>query len=61
MAVWRPYHLKVFLSNSYTYASILHKKNPSDGGHYVAAASTLQRDIRQVRAAFRMRQMRLFT
>ncbi|WIA15442.1 hypothetical protein OEZ85_002089 [Tetradesmus obliquus] len=47
MAAWRPYHLKVFLSNRYTYASILHKANPSDGGHYVAAASTLQRDIRQ--------------
>jgi hypothetical protein len=49
MAVWRPYHLKVFLSNRYTYASILHKVNPTDGGHYVAAASTLQRNIRQVR------------
>lgn len=47
MAVWRPYLLKVFLSNRYTYASILHKANPSDGGHYVAAASTLQRDVRQ--------------
>ena len=35
------------MSNRYTYASILQKANPQDGGHYVAAASTLQKDIRQ--------------
>jgi large subunit ribosomal protein L18 len=47
MRIWRPYFLKVFFSNKYTYASILHKTKPSDGGHYVAAASTLQRSVRQ--------------
>lgn len=47
MSVWRPNILKVFLSNRYTYASILQKTTPQDGGHYVAAASTLQKEIRQ--------------
>lgn len=47
MSLWRPNVLKVFLSNRYTYASILQKANPSDGGHYVAAASTLQKDLKQ--------------
>lgn len=47
MSVWRPNILKVFLSNRYTYASILQKANPSDGGHYVASASTLHKDIKK--------------
>lgn len=47
MSLWRPNVLKVFMSNRYTYASILQKATPSDGGHYVAAASTLQKDIKQ--------------
>jgi ribosomal protein L18 len=38
----------VFFSKRYTYASILHKASPSDGGHYVASASTLQKDIRDM-------------
>jgi ribosomal protein L18 len=36
----------VFFSNRYAYASILHKATPSDGGHYVASASTLQGEVR---------------
>jgi ribosomal protein L18 len=36
-----PYQLKVYLSNRYTYASILHKASPSDPGTFVASASTL--------------------
>ncbi len=50
---WRPYLLKVFFSNRYTYASILHKASPSDSGHYVAAASTAERGVRQSLAAAR--------
>lgn len=46
--VWRPHLLKVFFSKRYTYAAILHKASPSDGGHYVASASTLQRDVRDM-------------
>lgn len=48
MATWRPHLLKVFVSKRYTYASILHKVSPSDGGHYVASASTLQKDVREL-------------
>jgi len=36
-----PYQLKVYLSNRYTYASILRRTSPSDPGHFVASASTL--------------------
>jgi len=32
MANWKPYLLKVFLSNKNVYASILHKANPVDAG-----------------------------
>lgn len=41
-------HQQVFVSKRYTYASILHKVSPSDGGHYVASASTLQKDVREL-------------
>lgn len=40
--------MQVFFSKRYTYAAILHKVSPSDGGHYVASASTLQRDVRDM-------------
>jgi ribosomal protein L18 len=40
--------LQVFFSKRYTYAAILHKTSPSDGGHYVASASTQQRDVRDM-------------
>lgn len=46
MSVWRPYLLKVFLSNQYTYAAVLHKATPKDGGQFVASASTIQKDVR---------------
>lgn len=39
---------QVFFSKRYTYASILHKASPADGGHYIASASTLQRDVRDL-------------
>ena len=43
-------HAQVFLSRRYTYASILHKTSPSDGGQCIASASTLQRSIRDALA-----------
>jgi ribosomal protein L18 len=46
MSTWRPHLLKVFLSNKYVYASILHQAHPSAKGHFVATASTLQREVR---------------
>jgi ribosomal protein L18 len=47
MSTWRPHLLKVFLSNKYVYASILHQAHPSAKGHFVATASTLQREVRE--------------
>lgn len=40
--------MQVFFSKRYTYAAILQKASPSDGGHYVASASTLHRDIKEM-------------
>jgi ribosomal protein L18 len=45
--VFKPFQLKVFFSNRYSYASILHKRAPSDPGHFVASASTLERPVRE--------------
>ena len=47
MSVWKPHILKVFFSGRYCYAQILHKAHPKDGGHYVASASTIQKDVRE--------------
>lgn len=39
---------------SYVYAGVLHKANPTDPGHFIASASTLQRGVRDaLRAAGR--------
>lgn len=51
MTSWKPYLLKVFLSNRYVYASILHKAHPQDSGHFVASASSLERGVRQALSA----------
>ncbi len=45
MSLWKPYQLKVFFSNKYVYASILHKAHPKDEGRFVAAANTLQKGV----------------
>lgn len=39
----KPYSLKLFLSNKYTYAQIVRKAD----GHIVAAASTIEKSLRQ--------------
>lgn len=42
-SVLKPYSLKLFLSNKYTYAQIVRKAD----GHIVAAASTIEKSLRQ--------------
>lgn len=53
MALWKPYLLKVFFTNKNVSASILHKTHPTDGGHYVASASTLERGVKAAMDAAR--------
>lgn len=43
---WKPYLLQLFFSKNYVYASVLHKSHPSDVGHYVASASSREREVR---------------
>lgn len=38
----------MFFSNRYAYASIVRKTSPSDTAHSVAAASTMQKDVREI-------------
>ncbi|KAI8471610.1 MAG: translational machinery component [Monoraphidium minutum] len=48
---WHAHLLKVFFSNKYVYASVLHKTSPRDPGRFVAHASSLQRALRAPLAA----------
>jgi ribosomal protein L18 len=41
MSALKPYSLKLFLSNKYTYAQIVRKAD----GHIVAAASTIEKTL----------------
>jgi len=43
MSALKPYSLKLFLSNKYTYAQIVRKAD----GHIVAAASTIEKALQE--------------
>jgi ribosomal protein L18 len=40
--------VQVFFSKRYTYAAIMHKTSPSESGHTIAAANTLQKDVQRM-------------
>ena len=42
-AALKPYHLKLYFSNKYSYAQIIRQGD----GHIVAAASTIEKALRQ--------------
>lgn len=48
MSAFKPNLLKIFFSNQYVYAKVLQRHRPSEGGHYIASASTLEKNIRRV-------------